>query len=78
MATRAMEPDAKLLVAERIFPPGNGPSVAGFLDFEMLFITGGRERTEVEFEELLKSSGFELAWMIPAKESVCVLEGIRL
>jgi hypothetical protein len=74
---KAMKPESKLLVIEMVIPPGNEPSVAKLLDLEMLVITGGRERTKKEFRYLFESSGFELSRIIPTKESICVIEGIR-
>jgi len=75
---RAMKPESKLLIIEMIIPAGNGPSIAKLLDLEMLVITGGRERTEAEFNNLFVSSGFKLSRLIPTKEGVCIIEGIRI
>ncbi|MFC1883187.1 methyltransferase [Thermodesulfobacteriota bacterium] len=75
---RAMKAKSKLLIVEMVIPPGNGPSVAKLLDLEMFVITGGRERTEGEFKDLFSSSGFELSRVIPTRESICIIEGIRL
>jgi ubiquinone/menaquinone biosynthesis C-methylase UbiE len=75
---RAMRTESRLLVVEMVIPPGNEPSVAKLLDLEMLVITGGRERTEPEFKNLFESSGFKFSRFIPTKESVCIIEGIKL
>lgn len=75
---KAMKSESKLLVVEMVVPPGNQPSVAKLLDLEMLVTTGGRERTEKEFKTLLESSGFKLSRIIPTKESICIIEGIRV
>jgi ubiquinone/menaquinone biosynthesis C-methylase UbiE len=75
---RAMRTESRLLVVEMVIPPGNEPSVAKLLDLEMLVITGGRERTEPEFKNLFESSGFKFFRIIPTKESVCIIEGIKL
>lgn len=74
----AMKTESRLLVVEMVIPSGNEPSVAKLLDLEMLVITGGRERTEAEFDNLFASSGFKLSRIIPAQESVCIIEGIRV
>jgi ubiquinone/menaquinone biosynthesis C-methylase UbiE len=74
---KAMHPGSKLLIVEMIVPPGNEPSVAKLLDLEMLVITGGRERTEVEFEDLLEHSGFRLVRTIPPNENIFIIEAIR-
>ena len=75
---KAMKRESRLLIVEMIIPPGNEPSVAKLLDLEMLVITGGRERTEDEFNNLLESSGFRLLRIIPTKENVCIIEGLQL
>ncbi len=75
---KAMKPGSKLLVVEMIVPPGNEPSISKLLDLEMLVTTGGCERTEKEFKTLLESSGFELSRMIATKESIWVIEAIRI
>jgi ubiquinone/menaquinone biosynthesis C-methylase UbiE len=73
---RAMNPESRLLVVEMVIPPGNEPSVAKLLDLEMLVITGGRERTEAEFNDLFKSSGFRISRIVPTDESVSIIEVI--
>jgi hypothetical protein len=75
---KAMKPSSKLLIVEMVIPPGNQPSIAKLLDLEMLVMTGGRERTESEFIKLFESSGFGFSRTIPTKESICLIEGIRL
>ena len=75
---KAMKPESKLLVVEMIVPPGNQPSMAKLLDLEMLVTTGGCERTEKEFKILLETSGFKLSRTIATKESIFVIEGIRV
>ena len=73
---RAMKPSAKLLLIETIVPPGNDPSVAKLIDFQMFVLTGGRERTEAEYRALLASAGFELARIIPTATTVAVIEAV--
>jgi len=73
-----MKPESKLLIVEMIVPSGNQPSIAKLLDLEMLVTTGGCERTEKEFAIVLKTSGFKLSRTIDTKESVSIIEGIRL
>lgn len=74
---QAMKKESRLLVVEMLIPSGNEPSIAKLLDLEMMVITGGRERTEEEFKNLFESSGFKLSRIIPTKENICILEGIR-
>jgi len=72
-----MKAESKLLVVEMIIPPGNQPSVAKLLDLEMLVITGGQERTEEEYRDLLESTGFTLSRTIPTEGDIYVIEGVR-
>lgn len=59
---RVMSRDARLLIVERMLPERVGaadlPTL--LLDILMLVVTGGRERTEREFEALLAAAGLEL------------------
>jgi O-methyltransferase domain len=73
----AMGPQSKLLVCERIVPPGNEPFSAKWSDLHMLVHThGGRERTEAEFRDLYERSGFRLARAIPTKSDWSLIEGV--
>jgi hypothetical protein len=59
---QGMPPGARLLIVERRLPERAepGPAAEAFLsDLGMLVMTGGRERTEAEFIELLSSAGFK-------------------
>jgi SAM-dependent methyltransferase len=71
---RAMTPDARLLLAERVVPPDDGPSEAKLFDINMLVVVGGRERTEAEYGGLLERSGFALVRVIPTKSPLSLLE----
>jgi Sugar-specific transcriptional regulator TrmB len=47
-------------------------------DLEMLVISSyGRERTRVEWENLLRASGFQLTSTIPTNSGVSVIEAVR-
>ncbi|MGI5202214.1 methyltransferase [Spirillospora sp. CA-108201] len=55
----AMGPDARVLLLEQVMPETVTPGSAGIVnnDLNMLVATGGRERTEAEFRELLAGAG---------------------
>ena len=73
---RAMQSSARLLVCERIVPPGNEPSAAKLIDLHMLATNhGGRERTAEEYRDLLGRSAFELARVVPTATAWSVIEG---
>ena len=56
----AMSPDARLILVEQVMPETVSPETQGVVrnDLNMLLTTGGRERTEAEFRELLHGAGF--------------------
>jgi hypothetical protein len=56
---------ARLLIYETAMPEGNSLYFGKFFDLNMMVVTGGRVRREVEHQRLLTESGFELvrtAW----------------
>jgi hypothetical protein len=72
---RALPATGKVLIVESIIPPGNEPSFAKWLDVNMLVIPGGKERTEAEYGELLRETGFRLMRAVPTRTEVSVIEG---
>lgn len=71
-ARRALPTGGRIFIIEMLIPDG---SLAGALcDLHLLVATGGRERSSVEFERLLRASGFRLAdvRLIAALPSVVV------
>jgi orsellinic acid C2-O-methyltransferase len=58
----AMSPHSRLLIVERVVPErvGEGDVQPLLVDLVMLVATGGRERTEPEFRELLAAVGLAL------------------
>jgi hypothetical protein len=72
---KAMSCDARLLICERIVPPGNEPSSAKLIDLHMMMTNhGGKERTESEYRDLLRKSGFELQRVIATGTPWSVIE----
>lgn len=74
----AMTSDEKIIVVESVVPDNNEFSIAKLLDLEVLVIGGGKERTESEFRLLFESSGFKLSRIVQTRESISIIEGIRL
>ncbi|HKP88140.1 MAG TPA: methyltransferase [Blastocatellia bacterium] len=72
---RAVAPGGKLLLVEAVIPPGDEPSFSKFIDLNMLVMTGGRERTEAEYRNLLQAAGFELTRIVPTPTPFSVIEG---
>jgi hypothetical protein len=70
----AMHPSGKVLVAERITAQGNDPDLNKYLDVVMLGVTGGLERTEPEFDQVIARGGLRLERVIPAGAGLSVLQ----
>jgi hypothetical protein len=64
----------KVILVESVIEPGRGTDPGVFSDYEMLQLTGGRERTEQQFRELLADAGFELTRVIATRSPLSVLE----
>ena len=73
---RAMTTDARLLVVEVLLAPGNAPDYGKALDVNMLVLTGGQERSEAEYRELLEANGFTLARVVRTPGELSVIEGL--
>jgi hypothetical protein len=63
-----------VLVIERLVPTEPGPHPAKALDVNMLVLTGGKERTRVEFEELLATADLRLSDVIATEGGVSIVE----
>jgi hypothetical protein len=70
---RAAPKHAELLLLESILPEGPEPHHAKVLDIVMLIITGGRERTQREYEALLAGGGWRLDRVVPTASPVSVI-----
>ena len=69
-----MRTGTRLLVIERLIGPANEPSEANDVDIVMLVMTGGLERTELQFRVLLEANGFRLRRTRPTQSGLSVLE----
>jgi len=56
---RSAREGSRLLVIDRVMPPGNEPDGSKWLDILMLALLGGKERDEPQWRELLAAGGFE-------------------
>jgi hypothetical protein len=65
----AIKPSGKLLLVELVVPPGFAPHMSHVLDLEMMVICDGKERTEVEYRDLLAGAGFKLTRVVPTEGS---------
>ena len=73
---RAIRDDGKLLLMEHVLKPPNepDPGLGRFIDLDMLVLLTGRERTEAEFETLLRAGGFSLTRVIPTTGYFSIIE----
>jgi SAM-dependent methyltransferase len=71
----ALPPGGRLLIVERLIPPGNAPSPAKSVDMQMLVTLGGRERTKEEYGDLLAGAGFRLTDVRSTQSPFSILEG---
>jgi O-methyltransferase domain len=72
---RAMGPDARLLLVERVLAPGDVPDPGKFVDLTMLVMVGGQERTAAEYAALYAAVGLRLTRVIPTAAGVSLIEG---
>lgn len=71
---RAMPPDARILIIERLLAPANQGPEAKFSDLNMMVHPGGRERDRAEYTALLESSGFRLNRVIETGTRLSLIE----
>jgi SAM-dependent methyltransferase len=76
---RSIAPKGKLLIVEQLVTPPEKPNLAKIIDMIMLALTeGGRERTEAEYADLLRRSGFRLERVVSTPSQVDVIEAYRV
>jgi precorrin-6B methylase 2 len=73
----ALHGRARLIVAERVIPPGNGASEAKLFDINMLVTAGGQERTEDEYRSLLHAAGLRLVRTTATPSPLSLIEATR-
>lgn len=69
-----MRASGKLILVDCVVPETDEPDFSKFIDLNMLVMTGGKERTEKEFEELLRTAGFKLLRVIPTEVPTSIIE----
>jgi len=74
---QVLKPDGKVLLIERILP-ARVEQARGtiMLDLRMLIATGGRERSEGEFQSILKAAGLALTRVSPLRSGFNIIEGM--
>ena len=69
-----MPANGKLILVDSVVPETNEPHFSKFIDLNMLVMTGGKERTEKEFAQLLADAGFKLLRVIPTDLPTSIIE----
>ncbi len=72
----AIHTNGKLLLVERIIDTGNEACWGKFVDLVMLVMSGGRERTLMEYQGIYEASGFTLTRTFLASNGFSIIEGI--
>ena len=75
---QAMPADGKLLLLEMVIPRNNEPDNGKLLDLQMLVQINGRERTQAEYEQLLKTAGFRLTKVFPTRSPLSIIEAVPI
>jgi hypothetical protein len=72
----AIPENGRLLLVEAVLPSSAERHFAHFGDIVMLVALGGRERTELEYGELLGAGGFRMSRIIPTGSPRSLIEAI--
>lgn len=73
-----IQANGKIILVDCVVPETDEPHFSKFIDLNMLVMTGGKERTAKEFEELLAAAGFKLLRVIPTDLPTSIVEGAPL
>jgi predicted O-methyltransferase YrrM len=71
---RAMHSASRLLLIEAVIPGADEPHLGKIMDFVMLVLLGGQERTEQEYADLLREAGYSLNRVVPTASPMSVIE----
>src|SRR5215475_4421301 len=73
---QAMGAGSRLLLIEMILPAGNEFHPGKFMDYIMLIALGGKERTEEEYDSLLREADLRLNKVAPTGSPLSVIEAV--
>lgn len=66
--------DGRVIIVDSVVPEGDEPDFSKFFDLNMLVMTGGKERTAREFDQLLAAAGFRFLRVIPTETPTSMVE----
>jgi hypothetical protein len=65
----------RVLIAECVIKEPNQPDTGKLFDMMMMLFLTGKERTEIEYQDLLESTGFEWVGVTPTDSIISIVEG---
>ena len=71
---KQMKANGKLILVDSVVPETDEPHFSKFIDLNMMVMTGGKERTEKEFAQLLAGAGFKLLRVIHTDLPTSIVE----
>ncbi len=74
---RRIRPGGRVLVIEMVIPDDGSPSMAQLMDLNMLAMLPGRERTEAQYGDLLRSAGLRMLGVRPTHSPMQVVVAER-
>lgn len=69
-----VQPSGRLIIVDCVVPENDKPDFSKTFDLNMMVMTGGKERTAAEFEQLLATTGFKLLRIIPTDLPTSIIE----
>jgi SAM-dependent methyltransferase len=75
---RAIRSNGTLLIVEGVLPEGDIPHNGKLMDLLMLTVTGGCERSELQFAQLLEAARFKLSRVITTAIDQSIVEAIPI
>ena len=73
-----MAEGARLLIMENLVGLANEHSIANQRDIIMMVMTGGMERREQEYRDLLEQTGFQLDRTVATNADVSIIEAVAI
>ena len=71
---RAIGEKGTLVIIDAVLPDGDAPSPSKLRDLSMLFLLNGKERSESEWDKLLRGTGFEPKRFVKSGRSLDLIE----
>lgn len=68
-------PNSRLMVVESVIPETPGFDMGKWMDLNMMVMSTGRERTAVEFRDLLDQVGFALEQIVSTPSPLSIVVG---